>query len=162
MSNNQFEMEFEESEKAESYYVDQAMSNNVHVFSAFTPHGIRGIDSEYCELIKNIHSEVKQLYTINRRREKLISTRNGQEYEGDYKTYYDPISLNDNYGDVRVEWDNGVVYDFKMDVKPIFDLKTKKTNPEQLRKDIQDNPHLHVKIKENLIENLDNYLKIID
>lgn len=158
MSNNQFKIEFEEQKDVQAYYVDQARFYGV-VSGSYTSYGIHCIDTQYFHLISNINIKVKQLYAINRRRERCISVRTGEEYEGNYKTYYDPIELNDRYCEVRVEWEGGHVHDFFYGKKPVFDLETRKTNPEQLRKEIIDNPHLHVKIKENLLLNLENYVK---
>lgn len=164
MSNNQFEIQFEEKEDIESYYVDQSIYSTQigyrSITSAYTPWGISKIDAQYGYLIRAINSKVKQLYAINRRPAQYSDIKNREVHESyHYYTFYDTIELSDSYCEVRVEWENGQIADFFYGSKPVFDIKTRKTNPEQLRKEIIDNPHLHVKIKENLISNLDSYLK---
>lgn len=152
--NNQYELEFDD-KKVEDYYYDQSPINSI-VSSLYTSHGIKCIDSEYCTLIMNMDLKVKQVYAINRRTETLISKFNLKEYESSYKTFYDPIELNKGYGTigVRVEWENGDTYDFNYGDRPLFDNKTNKTDPNQLISSIKENPHLHTKIKENLISNI--------
>ena len=166
MGNKQYDIEFEEKPDVQSYYVDQAIHHSTYgyrsITSAYTPWGISKIDEQYCTLIRNMHFKVKQLYAINRRVSTYCDIKTRQEHEVylGYHTYYDPIELNDRYCEVRVEWENGHIHDFFYGNKPVFDINTRKTNPEQLRKEIIDNPHLHVKIKENLVGNLDSYLKM--
>ena len=155
--NAQYDIEFEQD--IESYYVDQAMSSGI-VFSSYTPYGIRCIDSQYGHLIRNVNNKVKQLFAINRREEDCISVRTGEKYKGRIKTFYDPIELNHKGGyEVRVVWENGDQCDFFYGDKPVFDIDTKKSNPDQLHKSIKNNVHLHVMIKENLLHNLNNYIK---
>lgn len=159
--NAQYEIEFEEP-KIESYYIDQAMRGGSLVFSAYTPYGIRQIDSQYCTLIRNINCKVAQLYAIKRRRYEYLCNIKTREVSMSptLGTFYDPINFDGEYYEVRVLWENGHQHDFYYGNKVVFDPITRKTNPEQLKVCIKNNPHLHVKIKENLLENLENYLKL--
>ena len=162
---NQHELQFDENVDIRDWYIDQSMSStNIgfrNISSAYTPWGIGAIDSQYSALIRNVNFKVKQLYAINRRVSTYcdIKTRKVHEMYLAYHTYYDPIELNDKYCEVRVEWENGEIRDFLYGDRPVFDVKTRKSNPEQLRKSIKENLHLHVMIKENLILNLENYVK---
>jgi len=153
---NQYELDLDEITDINNYYVDQSVYRGI-ISSAYTPYGIKCIDSQYSILIRNIDSKVKQLYAINRREHQEISPRTGKLYNAGYKTFYDPIPLDDNYCEVRVEWENGTTHDFFYGDKPVFDINTRKSNPEQLKKEIKVNPHLHLMIKENLLLNLDNF-----
>lgn len=159
--NNQYEIELEGiNDDVESYYVDQAVNNGV-IYSFYTFHGIHCIDSEYSNLIRNINEKVKRIYLINRKKSQCsdIKTRELFEFHN-YYTWYDSVELsNHRLNEIRIEWENGFICDFTYIIIPKFDLITRKTNPELLRKEIKENPHLHNKIKENLLENLDNYLK---
>jgi hypothetical protein len=164
MSNAQHELEFEEKVDTRDWYIDQSMfSTNIgdrNISSAYTPWGIGAIDGQYCALIRNLNFKVKQLCAINRRKYEDFCNIKTREVHMSfhYKTFYDPIELSDRYCEVRVEWENGDVRDFFYGDKPVFDVETRRTNPEQLRKEIIDNPHLHVKIKENLLLNLESYM----
>lgn len=113
---SQYELELEENkaDEIQNYYVDQSPKNGI-VSCVYTSYGIKAIDSQFCQLILNIHNKVKQVYSINRRPEELfteIKTRN--VVTGCYKTFYDPIEKSscNGYGEIRVEWDNGHYYDF--------------------------------------------------
>lgn len=161
--NNQYEIELEGiNNNVESYYVDQSMRNGAGVFSAYLPYGIRCIDSDYCNLIRNINEEIKQIHSIVRRKLQCSDIKTRELFEFfNYYTWYEPIELNgrSNGHGIVVEWENGNKHEFIYGGIPKFDLKTRKSDPEQLRKEIKENPHLHNKIKENLLGNLDNYLK---
>jgi hypothetical protein len=162
---NQYELQLDETVNIRDWYIDQSMfSTNIgfrNISSAYTPWGISAIDGQYCTLIRNVNIKVKQLYAINRRKYEDFCNIKTREVHMSFhpRTFYDPIELNDKYWDVRVEWENGDVHDFHYGDKPVFNLETRKTNPEQLKKEIIDNPHLHVKIKENLLLNLESYVK---
>ena len=157
MSNNQYELEFESN--FDEYYIDQSFINGCFISSCYTSYGIKCIDSQYAFLIMNMH-RCGTLYTIERNVEKYIWK--GIECEGtQYIETYKTIDLNDkkrgmNFG-VRVIYDNGNQKDFFYGQKPIFDTETRKIDIEQLINDIKADVHLHVKIKENLLENIKNY-----
>lgn len=159
--NMQYEIEFEEGIDFDKIYIDQSIFitdvADRRISSAYTAYGIQCIDSQYGHLIRNMQSKVKQLYKIDRRKPKYCDIKTRKEYEMySYHTYYDPIELDYRCGDVRVEWENGHVVDFHYGDQPVFDIRTRKTNPDQLRKEILDNPHLHIMIKENLLSNINS------
>lgn len=162
--NNQYELEIEEKD-IRDYYVDQASFGlsvpGLHYFGSYTPQGIRILDEEYSNLIKNLNIEVKEVFAINRCREICVNSKTGETFEGKYKTYYDPIPIDEKRGaETRVVWENNVTFDFLQGEKPVFDSKTRKTNPEHLRQSIKKNPHLHTVIKENLLQNLESILAL--
>jgi len=160
--NMQYELEFEKIIDFDKIYIDQSIFitdvADHRIRSAYTVHGIKCIDSQYGHLIRNMHSKVKQLYKIDRRVSTYcdIKTRQVHERYHGYHTYYDPIELDYRWGSVRVEWENGHIVDFHYGDQPVFDVKTRRSNPDQLRKEILDNPHLHIMIKENLLSNLNH------
>lgn len=161
MNNQQYELEFERN--IEDWYVDQSPKGGAFISSIYTPHGIKQIDSQYCNLIQNINNKIKQVYRIARRPTvySVIKTREVKEMYLSHQTYYDPIELSDHngYGEIRIEWETGFHYDFYYGTTPLFDVKSGKVDPDQLRMSIKNCPNLHVMIKENLLLNLDNYLK---
>jgi len=158
----QYELEFEEGIDFDKIYIDQSIFitdvADRRISSAYTAYGIQCIDSQYIHLIRNMQYKVKQLYKIDRRVSTYcdIKTRKVHEMYLSYHTYYDPIELDYRWGDVRVEWENGNIVDFHYGDQPVFDIKTRRSNPDQLRKEIIDNPHLHIMIKENLLSNLNS------
>lgn len=164
--NKQYELEV--GQEIEDYYVDQAFfalrTPGLQYSSGYTPYGIKCIDSNYCELIKNLHSKIKNIYEINRRKEIKISPRDGKPYESGYETFYDPCEITEGNGTlgIRVEWENGSVHDFKHGDKPVFDKEARNITPEQLRKSIKENINLHVQIKENLLSNLESAINLIN
>lgn len=166
--NNQYEIELEGiNDDIESYYVDQSIyctkvDYGKDLVSAFTPYGIKCLDSEYSKLIRNINEKVKRIYLINRKKSQCSDIKTRELFIFyNYYTWYDLVELsNDRLNKIRIEWENGFIYDFMYVTIPNFDLVTRKTNPELLRKEVKENPHLHNKIKENLLLNLDNYLKM--
>jgi hypothetical protein len=148
----------------DSWYIDQSPTSGVYVGSAYTPWGVRKIDSQFCMLIQNIHNKIKRVYHINRRKAESTNIKTRKVEEGyDYFTYYEPIEQSElnrwPYCEMRIEWEYGKYHDFYYAKAPVFDLKTGNIDPEQLRKQIKECPHLHVMIKENLLLNLENYLK---
>ena len=161
----QYELNFDKAEDIDSYYVDASAQSfdygNRTISSSYTSYGIKCIDSQYCRLIQNLNQKVKQLYAINRRYAEYSNIKTREAHKGyECFTYYDKIELDQNYCEVRVEWENGQTHDFFYGNKPKFDLITRKTDPDLLKNEIIDNPHLHVKIKENLISNLESYKNI--
>lgn len=158
MSHNQYEIELEEDPSV--YYVDQSIHNSTigyrTITSAYTPYGIRSIDSEYCNLIRNLNVPVKQVYGINRRKyEDFCDIKTREVHMSfNYGTFYDPIELNSRRHEIRIEWINGEYRDFLYNEVPLFDLKSRMVNFNSLINSIKDNQHLHVKIKENLLSNL--------
>jgi hypothetical protein len=162
---NQYELELDENKAdvIQNYYIDQSLKNGGVVSSVYTPHGIKAIDSQFCQLILNIHNKVKQVYRINRRKYEDFCEIKTREVHMSfhYKTFYDPIEKSscNGYFEIRLEWDNGHYYDFLYGRTPVFDSVTGNTNPEQLRKAIKECPNLHVMIKENLLGNLECFTR---
>ena len=147
-------------------YFDQASTRTNFggrsIFGAYTPHGIKCIESQYIALIQHMDEKVKEVCGIRRAPEIKISPRTGKEYESmDYIEYYEPVEMDKGTGmlGVRVEWRHGDVYSFYYGKRPKFGKTTHKTSPAQLIKDIQKNPHLHDTIKENLIGNIKSRIK---
>jgi len=158
--NKQYTLEFE-TPNVDSYYVDQTMYSTSISFSAYTPYGIKCIDSQYIFLIMNMH-QCGTLYTIERNREKYIDWRGIECVSpGKYIETYKPVTpeYKSRYAGFgfRVVYDNGIYKDFFYGKGPMFDPETRKINIQQLIYDIKDDVHLHVKIKENLLENIKNY-----
>lgn len=158
---NQYKLEFEEFE--ENIHIDQSFLNDTSVCSAYTSWGIKVIESDYITFILNANVKVKQLYNIERRTGEIcISPITGKEYiSSDWKTYFEPIKIEESgkhsHG-LRIEWENGNTRDIHGDTYPTFNPKTKLIDTEALVKQITNNIHLHVKIKENLLDNLNSYL----
>lgn len=153
-------------EDIEDYYIDQAPTSTTYgyrtVSSVYTPEGIRRIDSQYIVLIKNINERVKQIYSIVRRPAEYSEIKTRIVHKSyNYYTFYEPLGLKEfnGFSDIRVEWENGTIYDFHYGPIPIFNSKTKKTNQKLLKESIEESPNLHSKIKENLLVNLEAYLK---
>lgn len=159
---NQYKLEFEGFE--ENIHIDQSFLNDANICSAYTSWGLKVIESDYITFILNVNVKVKQLYNIERRTGEIcISPITGKEYvSSDWKTYFDPIKIEESgkhsYG-LRIEWENGEMRDIYGDNYPIFNPKTKMIDIEALKKQITNNVHLHVKIKKNLLDNLNNYIK---
>jgi hypothetical protein len=153
---NQFEL-FPPS-NIEDYYTDQSIYcadiGDRRITSAYTPWGIKCIDSQYSILIQKMDIPVKEVYAMDR-----VSTG----WYLQFKEEYTPIPLDSEIGGpicVRVEWIDGTIKDFFYHDRPIFDIKTRKVNVEWLKSNIKKNPHLHVMIKENLLDNIESYLKL--
>lgn len=155
---NQYELGLEQD--VQSYYVDQTPIDSA-IQSYYTSYGIKCIDSQFCQLILNLHRKIKQVYAIRRRQEEsFCNIKTREVHLGPYRTYYDPIDLSEcnGYIEIRIEWENGFYHDFQYSRTPMFDLKTRNTNPIQLKKAIKECPNLHVNIKENLLDNLERTL----
>lgn len=149
-------------------YRDQSMSQSRFydrvITSAYTPYGVRCMDSDFIARIMNINNPVKGIYNIDRRRPILVN-KWGKEYEGRMDTFYDEIDIRAQqrgYGfGLRVIWEQpmGHLYtkDFFYRVVPRFSVRTRKESKFRIACDIRNNPHLHQDIKDNLLYNLDNY-----
>lgn len=162
---NQYELQFDENEEIDSFYVDVSMQSvdygDRNITCIYTTYGIKCIDSQYCRLIQNLNVKVKQLYRINRRHAEYSNIKTKEIHKGiEHFTYYDKIELDQNYCEVRVEWENGQTHDFFYGNKPKFDISTRKIDSDLLKNEIIENCHLHIKIKENLISNLETYKNI--
>jgi len=149
-------------ETGENIYIDQAMRHGGHVFSAYTPYGIRSIDSNYAQRIRNINNEVEKVFRIRREHSTFYSWKGELLESMNYETVYREMNPNDSdnkYLDLRVIWKGGCKRDFlNGDNAPTFiNRSSKKENPQTLFYEIMQNPHLHDKIKDNLISNLESY-----
>jgi hypothetical protein len=153
-------------------YTDQAGSLTLiedrQITSAYTPYGIKQIESNFITRIRNINSKIKEIYSIDRVRDTFIG-RDGKVHDSlRYVDEFNVVDYNDwlkkrRITNVRVVWDDGNgcedYYDFKNgDERPFPDKKTMFENPKTLIKDIKKNPHLHSDIKKNLLLNLKNIL----
>lgn len=121
-------------------YIDQAMvSNNFGnrgVFAAYTPYGVKRIDSDFCTRIQDIQNGPDE--AVER-----IQRDFGRELEEVSRGYY---------------------YCKEARLAGIQNRAAEKLahvgeDPEKLREEILVNPHLHACIKENLIGNLDRVLE---
>lgn len=148
MCSRQYQIQFPDVE--EDIYIDQAAAGGL-VYSAYTPHGIKQIDTDYCFLIRNIQHEA-ELFAVDRRK-----AHDGMRYE----TYHDRLKI---WADALmghglfIKWSNGETRHLRHGIsRPnlLFDEDTKKVDAAKLRESIFSNEHLHVRIKENLISNLD-------
>jgi hypothetical protein len=153
-------------ENIDDLYVDQAPHRSRYLyrafFSTYLPYGLKSIESSFISRILNINEPIKQVYDIVRRPQIWYNSRTGLPFESmNYETHYDeidPYDLKIGYGK-RVVWENGSERDIHHggnDVLPKVDFKTKMDNPQLLWYEIYYNPHLHDKIKENLLYNLEN------
>lgn len=153
----------------EDIYIDQAPHRSKlldRTFSStYTTTGIRSIDSNFCIRIININLKIKQVFQIKRIPEKYYHYKTGKECDGlskvDYYKEIDPYDLRIGFG-IRVVWENNTKRDFYHggnDVLPNVNFITKKDNPQTLWMQIENNIHLHDKIKENLLDNLKNTYK---
>jgi len=150
-------------------YRDQAMFGvsqpGFHMLSAYTPEGIKRIDSQYVHLILNSHKTIKQIYWLDRRGAKSCDVKTRKESTSCLRCYdfWEPISLAEagEYDTLKVEWEGGYSHVFHYYRMPKVNLKTQKICVVDLRKSIRTNPHLHQVIKDNLLSNLEA-LKIIE
>ncbi len=154
-------------------YTDQSMRATRFydrvITSAYTPYGIKCMDSDFIARIMNINNPVENIFEIARRHPIKINVHNGKEYESMYyETYYDKLELKNQqraycHG-LRVVWrqSRGNVYtrDFFYEVIPRFSVRTRKESKFRIACDIRNNHHLHQDIKDNLLYNLDNYAKL--
>jgi hypothetical protein len=118
----------------EELYIDQAMVNGCGVFAAYTPWGIKEIDSMFCWRIQKLDRDqerVRRELRANRCQELLRWRKNCA----------------------------GKPWLRRMSRPDTFNVNEKITHigegAKAIRKDILDNPHLHACIKQNLLENLD-------
>lgn len=170
---------------SDDLYIDYAASStrigDRTVSSFFTPYGIKCIDSEYSRRIKNINSHVTKLILVERKPHYF----NG-DYRSDYWDDYSELPLDNGFHsydrisfihediicfreleDNRTEKgkSNGIQYQqFELTTPiyaythPIYSAKHEGEDPKKLKQEIKGNPHLHPKIKENLLLNLKSYL----
>lgn len=119
----------------EEIYRDQATifnEDHINVFAAYTPWGIRELDSEYCTRIRDIQMGPEQA------RDRINNKLKTELYEASLVCCL--------YKESRIEG----IYD-----RIQKELDRVGEDPEELRNEILCNPHLHPCIKENLIGNLD-------
>ncbi len=181
----------EYSEIMEHLYYDCNVNNRTFISSSFTPHGIHCIDTEYCRRIQNICKPVLKLIKIERKphyRDGEYESDFWDEYtelslDEDYHNYDRIVFIhNQNNPYIKMPTPEYVVEFFKKypNSKSIFNYQTqsiieteycytyptylashKGENPENLKKEIEENTHLHKLIKENLLDNLHNYIKCL-
>lgn len=132
-------------------YIDQCGLQSTHVadrvFShAYTPMGIRQIESNYVYRIRNVDVPIK---TCLKRRDCM---------KIDY--YEVDITECNGYNEITIEWENGNRHSFNIGNNSPKNVSadTRMECPDSLREEIQNNPHLHARIKDNLLQNLDCYL----
>jgi hypothetical protein len=119
----------------EELYIDQAMVHGAGVFAAYTPWGIRQIDSQFCTRIQDILQGKEQaLERIQKKKEKELNKVSKEC----------PC-----YKEARLAG---------IKERAAEKLSHVGEDPEKLREEILVNPHLHACIKENLIGNLDRIL----
>jgi hypothetical protein len=166
MSNNQyslFQVDFDE------VYTDQSMRDAAfgyrRVSSAYTPSGIKSIDSQYTSMILYVNEEIEQVFSIDRRFSEYCHIKTREVIQSlDCHTWYVPIEFGSwkmhGYG-ISIKWKCGYQKDFlynvSMDIFGLIDADTRKIRPDKLAEHIVANPHLHVVIKDNLIKNLNIY-----
>jgi len=117
-------------------YVDQAMDCGEFVFSAYTPLGIKRIDSLFCWRIHKLardQGDVRKELRAGLLR--LLRRHRKERAEKKWLRRERP----DDRGGLREK------------------LQYIGEGAEAIRKDILDNPHLHACIKENLLDNLSSY-----
>lgn len=119
-------------------YVDRAMSNECGVFAAYTPWGIREIDSMFCWRIQKFDRDQNDV------RRELRSSRL-RELKRWRKECHEKPWIKRRSGPETWHVDEKLTYVGE--------------DAEAIRKDILDNPHLHACIKENLIQNLDRVVR---
>jgi hypothetical protein len=157
-------------------YIDQNINGYRLTTSAYTPHGIKCMDSEYCHRILNIGRPVKAVLSIER-------NKHGYDYYNDYEpldlskditSYYEKLKFvyddeplvipqvsNSNPESLkeRRNFDNSFGEDRTYSyTHPKYFVEYQGENPKLLEKEIKDNPHLHRMIKDNLLSNLKTYL----
>ncbi len=146
--------------------------------SGFTSYGIKCIDSEYCRRIQNIGNPVIQLIKI----ERTHHYKDGNYY-ADYWDEYTELPLDqdfyscnrsafcynkNNFADIKMPKDFKSIRPYQKVrliateytyTHPTYSAKHKGEDPNMLRDEIIKNPNLHQLIKDNLLGNLENYLK---
>lgn len=170
----------------EDYYYDCSHINvnygDRNFSSAYTPYGIRCIDSEYHRRIINIYKPVIKLIKVERNPHYFRDNYRSDWWDDyidlpldeDFYSYDRVAFVHDEGGlfqeleDVRTDKakENGIKYqqfEFLLPIytytHPTYSAKHKGEDPKALAKEIRTNPHLHKKIKANLLANLKNYLK---
>jgi len=150
-------------------YLDQAIHHssfgNRCFTAAYTPYGIKCLDTDFIYRIKNINNQVKEVYELLRKPKTYIG-RDGKTHEHSFQMVdvYEPIPLERTqkrccFG-IKVVWFGsdgisiGEEHVFYYHVFPKFNPETRKESISELRKEIKKNPHLHKTIKENLLFNL--------
>jgi len=127
-------------ESIEDLYVDQAMVNDVYgdrgIFSAYTPYGIRQLDSGYCRRIIDIQDGQEEA------RKRILEKKESNIKEASMGFYY--------HKEVRL---------MGIEERAEEELSHVGEDPDKLRDEILCNPHLHACIKENLLLNLDRILR---
>lgn len=119
-------------------YIDQAMENSGFVFAAYTPWGIKQIDSDFCRRIQNIERDPKEI------RRSILTNYLDEKKRINKDTF---ILKRDKLGWIR-----------RFRAESLINLAHIGEDPKKLKDEILDNPHLHTGIKQNLIENLDRIL----
>lgn len=139
--------------------------------SIYTEHGIKCIDTQFGIRIRNIHNKIIRITQISI--ERMLAGEVGWHEEtkkwrasGMKAEVTIDDFINNKWGgwgnELRITWDNGDTYEFfYWDNVLVIDPNTGKEDPKILRKHIRKNKHLHKDIKNNLILNLNNYLKVI-
>lgn len=160
-------------EEMDRLHVDQAPYRSQYAdrdfMSCYTPHGIRQIEGQYCRRIMNINRRIA--YFINMQRVKgVYKNKRTGEFEDYYGLYVDVESRIDpaelyapdrrfqSLGDLKIVYEGGAECKLHYGVSrwPHYDFITGREDPVRLREEIVTEPHLHDKIKENLLQNLDN------
>ena len=118
----------------EELYVDQAMVNGAGVSSAYTPYGIKEIDSLFCWRIQKLDRDQNEVR--KELRESLL--RILRQHRKDYAEKRWIRRRGSPWGAREIREKLPYVGE----------------GAEAIRKDILDNPHLHACIKENLLDNL--------
>lgn len=124
-------------------YIDQAMvSNNFGnrgVFAAYTPYGIKQIDSGFIRRIQDIQRGPEQAV------ERIKNEMNSELEEASKHTYY--------CKEARL---NGIRERAEEELSHVGE------DPRDLLEEIITNPHLHACIKDNLIDNLTRVLETLE
>lgn len=170
-------------EEIEDYYYDQATDKSTFlgrsVTSFWTPWGIKCMDSEYCYRIRNLGKKVTKLITINREKHNDFFLDVWEVYRElplnkDHKLYdrfawitndenpYVVIERTAEYIErknkigkaYQLKELRGYVFSY---TNPTYVAELGGEDPKALRAEIEGNPHLHKKIKENLLSNLNTY-----
>jgi hypothetical protein len=138
-------------------YVDQAMSSvdiyDRNIFCAYTPHGIREMDHEYCQRIMNCAKDPEALKTQILDRKDLLKKmwlERKQKNTEIIKTKAGTIIYTDSQIDREIK---------RLEERIGEELSRVGEDPEKLKDEILCNPHLHACIKENLLDNLDRILR---
>jgi hypothetical protein len=118
----------------EELYIDQAMVSGGGVFAAYTPLGIKNIDSLFCWRIQKLDRDQEEVR--KELRASLLRILRGHRKDCIGKPWLKRSSAEGSWV-IREK------------------LQYVGEGAEAIRKDILDNPHLHACIKDNLLSNLD-------